>query len=85
MSMRICRTAIVVLAVCLTAWAAAGYTVEQIKSFIKSAVEMKTPDKQVADFVRKMKMAEHLDLDTVETLQGEGAGPKTVAGAAPPA
>jgi len=69
-----------VFVICLGAWAAsAGYTVEQIKSFIQSAIELKNPDKEVAETLRKMKLSERLDLDTVETLQGKGAGPKTVA------
>jgi hypothetical protein len=66
--------------ICLGAWAQAGYTtVEQIKTFIRSAIQLKNPDKEVALTLRKMKMSERLDLDTVETLQGEGAGPRTVA------
>jgi hypothetical protein len=66
--------------ICLGAWAQAGYTtVEQIKSFIRSAIQLKNPDKEVALTLRKMKMSERLDLDTVEALQGEGAGPRTVA------
>jgi hypothetical protein len=67
------------LVVCLGAWAQAGYTVEQIKQFIQSSAQLKLPDKQVAETLRKMKLKERLDLNTVETLQGEGAGPKTVA------
>ena len=73
------RRSAVVLGMCLCAWAQAGYTVQQIKSFIKSAVELKQPDKEVAEMLRKMKMTERLDLDTVEALQNAGAGPKTVA------
>jgi hypothetical protein len=66
--------------ICLGAWAQAGYTtVEQIKTFIRSAIQLKNPDKEVAQTLRTMKLSERLDLDTVETLQGEGAGPRTVA------
>jgi hypothetical protein len=68
-----------VLVVCVAGWAQSGYTVEQIQSFIRSAIQLKQPDKQVAEYLRKMKLTERLDLATVETLQGEGAGPKTVA------
>jgi hypothetical protein len=68
-----------VYVMCLAAWAASGYTVEQIKQFIQSAIQLKNPDKEVAETLRKMKLSERLDLDTVETLQGQGAGPKTVA------
>ncbi len=68
---------------CAGAWAGApqgsGYTVEQVKAFVKSAIELKNPDKEVAETLRKMKLSERLDLDIVETLQGEGAGPKTIA------
>jgi len=65
--------------VCLGVWAApAGYTVEQIKSFVKSAIQLKNLDKDVAATLRKMKMSERLDLDTVEALQSDGAGPRTV-------
>ncbi|HUE04400.1 MAG TPA: hypothetical protein VMR62_32920, partial [Bryobacteraceae bacterium] len=63
----------------MSVWAAAGYTVQQIKQFIQSAIQLKNPDKEVAETLRRMKLAERLDLDTVEALQGEGAGPKTVA------
>jgi hypothetical protein len=76
--MRFCRIAAVYV-MCLSVWAAGGYTVEQIKQFIQSAVQLKNPDREVAEMLRKMKLSERLDLDTVEALQGAGAGPKTVA------
>jgi hypothetical protein len=40
---------------------------------------MKMPDKEIAAYLAKVKLSEHLDDRTVEELQGEGAGPKTVA------
>jgi len=40
---------------------------------------MKMPDKDVANYLAKVKLSERLDERTVEELQGEGAGPKTVA------
>lgn len=40
---------------------------------------MKMPDKEVAGYLAKVKLSEHLDERVVEELQGEGAGPKTVA------
>ncbi|HTT64367.1 MAG TPA: hypothetical protein VMG35_21095 [Bryobacteraceae bacterium] len=76
--MRSCRIAAVYV-MCLCAWAAAGYTVEQVKQFIQSAIQLKNPDKEVAQTLRKMRLSERLDLATVEALQNEGAGPKTVA------
>jgi hypothetical protein len=53
-------------------------TVEQLYSFIKSSVQLKHPDKQVAGFLRNMKLTERLDERTIEDLQGYGAGPKTL-------
>ena len=76
--MKFCRIAAVYV-MCWCVWAAGGYTVEQIKQFIQSAIQLKNPDKEVAETLRKMKLSERLDLDTVEALQGQGAGPKTVA------
>lgn len=73
------RRIAVLFVMSMAAWAQAGYTVEQIKSFIHSAIEMKQQDKEVAAMLRKMKLTERLSLSAVETLQGEGAGPKTVA------
>jgi hypothetical protein len=53
-------------------------TIEQLYSFIKSSVQLKHPDKQVAGFLRNMKLKERLDERTIEDLQGYGAGPKTL-------
>ena len=54
-------------------------TVDKLTAFIHSAVQLKQPDKQVADYLHHVKMVEKLDDKTIEDLQGMGAGPKTVA------
>lgn len=55
-------------------------TVAEVKAFIESQIKMKGDDRQTADYLAKrVKMSEKLDARTVEDLQGEGAGPKTVA------
>jgi hypothetical protein len=54
-------------------------TVEQLKAFIQSSVQLKEPDIKVAQYLRGVKLTEKLDDATVEDLQGKGAGPKTVA------
>jgi hypothetical protein len=54
-------------------------TVAQLMSFIKSSIQLHTPDRQVADYVHKIKLTNRLDDRTVEELQGMGAGVKTVA------
>jgi hypothetical protein len=53
-------------------------TVAKLTDFIKSAVQLKQPDKQVAEMLRHFKMVEKLDDRTIEDLQGLGAGPRTV-------
>jgi len=54
-------------------------TVEKLKAFIQSAIQLRQPDAQVALYLRQVKLTEKLDDATVEDLQGKGAGPKTVA------
>ncbi len=53
-------------------------TVEKLKTFIESTIQMKQPDIQVAQYLRQVKLTEKLDDATVEELQTKGAGPKTV-------
>lgn len=73
------RFALAALLVCGCALAEQTLTVDQLLSFIRSSVKMKMPDKEVAGYLAKVKLSERLDERTVEELQGEGAGPKTVA------
>src|ERR1039457_2272000 len=74
--MRFCSIAAVYV-MCFGVCAAPGYTLQQTKSFIHSAIQLKNPAKEVAETLHKMKLSEHQDLATVEGLQGPGAGPKT--------
>jgi hypothetical protein len=53
-------------------------SVEQLYSFINSSIRLKHADKQVASFLKNVKMTERLDDRTIEELQGLGAGPRTV-------
>lgn len=73
------RVALAALLVCACALAQQTLTIEQLLSFIRSSVKMKMPDREIAAYLSKVKLSEHLDERTVEDLQGEGAGPKTVA------
>src|SRR6202021_1221531 len=70
---------LLVTALTLTAAGEMSLTVEKLKEFIRSAAQMKQPDKQVAETLRHFKMTEKLDDRTIEELQSLGAGPKTVA------
>jgi hypothetical protein len=53
-------------------------TVPQLVSFIRSSVQLRQDDRQVADVVRRIKLINRLDDKTVEQLEGMGAGPKTM-------
>ena len=69
-----------VTAVGLAASAEMSLTVDQLVKFIHSAVhDLKQPDRQVAEYLKHVKMREKLDDQTIEDLQSQGAGPKTVA------
>ena len=63
---------------CLAAAGQTALSVEQLVGFIKSSVQLKQPDKQVAAYLRSCKMTESLDDRTIEEMQGFGAGPRTV-------
>jgi len=54
-------------------------SVAQLETFIKSSIQLKMPDQQVADYVHKIKLTNRLEARTVEDLQGLGAGKRTVA------
>ena len=54
-------------------------TIEQLTAFIRSSINMKHSDKQVAEYLKHVKLVNKLDDRTIEELQGMGAGPKTVA------
>lgn len=63
-----------------TSWAAAAneISVAKLTNFIKSSIQMKHPDKEVAGALRTMKLSEKLDDRLIEEFQGLGAGPKTL-------
>ena len=66
-------------AAALAATAEMSLSVDKLVAFIKSAIELKQPDKQVAEYLRHIKLTQKLDDQTIEDLQGQGAGPRTVA------
>jgi hypothetical protein len=54
-------------------------SVDMIQQFVRSAIERKQPDRQVAQMLQHMKLSEKLTDEKIEELQSEGAGPRTVA------
>jgi len=53
-------------------------TVEQLVKFIQSSVKLNHADKDVAGYLRKQSLTERLDDRTIEDLQSEGVGPRTL-------
>src|SRR4051812_28716935 len=51
---------------------------EQLRSFVESSKRLGHPDKQVAEYLKNVKVSEKLTPGAVEDMQAAGAGPKTV-------
>src|SRR5580704_13828232 len=54
-------------------------TVAEVVLFVKDQIKAKGDDRATGDYLRKIKLTQRLDDRTIEELQGEGAGPRTVA------
>lgn len=70
------------LLLALSALAASGdmkISVQDLIKFIRSSIDLKQPDKQVADYLKHVRLTNKLDDGTIEDLQGMGAGARTVA------
>jgi hypothetical protein len=67
------------LAVCFFAFGQSALTVNKLREFLKSSVQMKMSDQDVAKYLKTVKLSERLDDRAIEDLQGQGLGPKTVA------
>ena len=67
-----------VFAVSLCVAAETTLTVDQLRSFLQSSVQLKQTDRQVASFLSKVKMAERLEERTIEDMQSLEIGPRTL-------
>jgi hypothetical protein len=54
-------------------------SVAQLQGFIKSSVEQKLDDKEIAETLKKVRLSERLDQKTLGELMSLGAGPRTSA------
>src|SRR5438552_13800017 len=72
------RVVALALALSLSGIAQMRMSVEQLLSFLRSSIQLKQDDRQVADYVKKIKLSNRLEERTIEELQGQGLGPKTV-------
>lgn len=67
----------VVLLWVVPAFAQTRMTVDQLRSFLKSSVDLHQPDRQVADFLKKSKLTQRLDAGVFEEFSAS-VGPKTL-------
>lgn len=65
----------------LAMWAAAqgGHSVNDLIALVRAAIGNRQSDHKIAGVLHKFRLAESLDERTIEELESEGAGPKTVA------
>jgi hypothetical protein len=71
------RLPIAALLVCLAAFAQ-NFSVDQLVGMLRSNIQLKAPDKDVAKFLKSVHLTQRLDDKTIEQLQSEGLGPKSV-------
>jgi hypothetical protein len=67
------------LLVTLAIAASAGTAVDELVATVRAAIRRHTPDKSLAKTLRKLTLAQQLDLRTIEELESQGAGPESVA------
>jgi hypothetical protein len=74
------RYPLVLLVFCsgLALFAQMSMSVQQVAETVRSSLALKYDDKKIADFIKKVKLIEQLDERTIQDLQRQGAGPKTV-------
>ncbi|MFM2123759.1 MAG: hypothetical protein RL328_210 [Acidobacteriota bacterium] len=65
-------------ALAVPGWAQRQMSVAQLEQFIKSSIDLKHKDKDIADIVKTLRLTERIDAAAVENLQGLGAGPRTL-------
>jgi hypothetical protein len=68
---------LLVATICLSA-SEMSITVAQLVVFIHSTIQLRQPDRQVAEYLHHVRLTNKLDNRTIEDLEGQGAGPKTV-------
>ncbi|MBZ5577459.1 MAG: hypothetical protein LAP40_12935 [Acidobacteriia bacterium] len=58
---------------------AQSLSVAELRSFLRSSIQIKQSDKEVAEYLSKAKLTEKLDDRGIEDLQALGIGPRTLA------
>ena len=72
------RLLLLLAILCGSLFAEVSMTVEQLRAFVQSSKRLGHTDKQVAEYLRTVKLSEKLTPGAMEDMQAAGAGPKTV-------
>ncbi|MCL6546902.1 MAG: hypothetical protein K6T61_16935 [Bryobacteraceae bacterium] len=72
------RLALVWLAAATLAWTQAALSIAQLESFVRSSIQLKHQDREVANYLRTVKLRERLEDRIIVELKAAGAGPRTV-------
>jgi hypothetical protein len=72
------KAALLLLGASLWLPAETKLTIEQLVGFVRSSIQVKQPDKAVAEYLATVSLSERLDDRTIDDLRAGGAGPKTV-------
>jgi hypothetical protein len=72
------RFAALALLTAALAWSQSAWTIQQVESFVRSSIDLKHPDRDVAAYLRTVKLRNSLDERIIVELQAAGAGPRTV-------
>jgi hypothetical protein len=59
-------------------WAGQSMTVDKLVDFIRSSLALKYEDGKIAKYLKNVTLTDKLDQKTIESLEAQGAGPKTV-------
>ena len=65
---------LLVLVLCGALWAEVRMNIDQLRAFVTSSRKLGHTDKQIADYVKTIRMTERLDEATIEDI---GPGPRT--------
>ncbi len=72
------RLALLLLGVSLCAPAQTRLTVQQLVTFLRSSIDLKQTDREVARYIGRLELTERLEPAVVEEIQALGVGPRTV-------
>jgi hypothetical protein len=77
--MEVMRRALLLLAVLATSvWAQRSMSVAQLQTFVRSSIELKQSDKDVANVLKNVHLTQRLSPGDVENFQAMGIGPRTL-------